>query len=137
MNNKLIYFSNGVCGVHCLLHTRRRGQPTSEPCGLRNQIEMYNLLGVITLARIADKHGFTNRYRKAGSFKRNVKRGRPRKYLFGAPSKKRSGNSKTMKDINYKYTSETTPMSPTKCGCLVSLVVVILLIGHLYSCFHW
>ena len=42
------------------------------------------------MARIADKYGLTNRYRSTG--KRVVKRGRPRKYLFGSP--KRTSYSK-------------------------------------------
>lgn len=42
------------------------------------------------MARIADKHGLTNKYRPIGQGKRVVKRGRPRKYLFGPPSRRRS-----------------------------------------------
>ena len=38
------------------------------------------------MARIADKHGLTNKYRSSGT-KRVVKRGRPRKYLFGSPKR--------------------------------------------------
>ena len=44
------------------------------------------------MARIADKYGLTNRYREFGS-KRLVKRGRKRKYLLGAPSKRRKLSS--------------------------------------------
>ena len=40
------------------------------------------------LARIADKHGLTNKYRPIGS-KRVVRRGRPRKYLFGPPNRRK------------------------------------------------
>ena len=40
------------------------------------------------MARIADKHGLTNPYRIKGH-KRHLKRGRPRKYLFGSPFRKR------------------------------------------------
>ena len=43
------------------------------------------------MSRIADKHGLTNQYREVG--KRVVKRGRPRKYLFGAPNKKSRNNN--------------------------------------------
>lgn len=42
------------------------------------------------MARIADKHGLTNKYRQMGTGKRVVRRGRPRKYIFGAPTRKRS-----------------------------------------------
>ena len=41
------------------------------------------------MARIADKHGLTNKYRPIGQWKRFVKRGRPRKYLFGPPPRRR------------------------------------------------
>lgn len=51
------------------------------------------------MSRIADKHGLTNKYRQAGMGKRLVRRGRPRKYLFGPP--KRSKRSTTY------YVSET------------------------------
>lgn len=37
------------------------------------------------MSKIADKHGLTNQYREVGIGKRVVKRGHPRKYLFGAP----------------------------------------------------
>jgi len=40
------------------------------------------------MARIADKHGLTNKYRPSGMGKRVVRRGRSRKYLFGSPRRK-------------------------------------------------
>ena len=40
------------------------------------------------MARIADKHGLTNKYRTSGMGKRVVRRGRSRKYLFGSPRRK-------------------------------------------------
>ena len=39
------------------------------------------------MARIADKHGLTNKYRQVGTGKRVVRRGRPRKYLLGSPKR--------------------------------------------------
>ena len=58
------------------------------------------------MARIADKHGLTNKYRPIGLGKRVVKRGRPRKYLFGPPSRRHK--KITHKKITHpKITSET------------------------------
>lgn len=54
------------------------------------------------MARIADKHGLTNRYRPYGS-KRVVRRVRPRKYLFGAPSRKRKSYKSSSKKYSSKY----------------------------------
>ena len=51
------------------------------------------------MSRIADKHGLTNKYRQVGMGKRIVRRGRPRKYLFGAPKQSK-------RNTNY-YVSET------------------------------
>ena len=56
------------------------------------------------MARIADKHGLTNRYRPIGE-KRNVKRGRPRKYLFGAP-KRKSRTRKRIANVDYSNLTE-------------------------------
>ena len=52
----------------------------------------------VHMARIADKHGLTNRYRPAGQ-KRVVKRGRPRKYLFGPPKRKTYKKQTTKKTV--------------------------------------
>ncbi len=40
------------------------------------------------MARIADKYGLTNKYRQSGIGKRVVRRGRPRKHLFGSSRRK-------------------------------------------------
>ena len=45
------------------------------------------------MAPIADEHGLTNPYREKGH-KRHLKRGRPRKYLFGPPPRKRKMTKK-------------------------------------------
>jgi hypothetical protein len=47
------------------------------------------------MSRIADKHGLTNNYRPIGTGKRVVRKGRPRKYLFGAPKRKSSCKTKS------------------------------------------
>lgn len=85
------------------------------------------------MARIADKHGLTNRYREAGS-KRLVKRGRPRKYLFGSPktTHKTSSKKSTFSGISNISDYEMTPKD-TRIGCLtiigIIVVIVLLIVG--------
>ena len=78
------------------------------------------------MARIADKHGLTNKYRPIGTGKRAVKRGRPRQYLFGPPSKSRKTHRKNYKSINYDFAdidvSACIPMA-----LIVFFVVLIIL----------
>lgn len=76
------------------------------------------------MARIADKHGLTNRYREAGLGKRLVKRGRPRKYLFGAPSKRKRTHSRATPQYSYSEQNQ----QPTTKGCLAAVLVVIFVV---------
>ena len=75
------------------------------------------------MARIADKHGLTNKYREPGR-KRVVKRGRPRKYLTGSKGRRyKSGREAT------SFPVETTT-NDTKLGC-ATIVILIILFGML------
>ena len=67
------------------------------------------------MARIADKHGLTNRYRPYGS-KRVVKRGRPRKHLFGAPSRRRNTYSRG----GYNWQSSYDNCDVDVSGCMLA-----------------
>lgn len=76
------------------------------------------------MSKIADKHGLTNKYR---SSKRNVKRGRPRKYLFGPPSRKRKTNKKTSyKWIEEDYSCVPESVDTDTSGCAVPVFLVFL-----------
>ena len=65
------------------------------------------------MARIADKHGLTNKYRPIGTGKRVVRKGRPRKYFGG--SRSRSSRS---------HTSYTATPQETLAGAIIALIIV-------------
>ena len=77
------------------------------------------------MARIADKHGLTNGYRPTG-LKRVVKRGRPRKYLFGAPSRKRRSyrrSTYTKSRVNASTPTTATIVFLLACWLILSVLV--------------
>ncbi len=73
------------------------------------------------MGRIADKHGLTNKYRSIGTGKRVVRQGRPRKYLFGAPSRKRKTNRTSNVNIG-----ETTPDAMIVGYIIVAMILLII-----------
>lgn len=72
------------------------------------------------MARIADKHGLTNKYRPIGS-KRVVKRGRPRKHLFSTGYRKPS--RKTTSTVTYPSNASTG-----KAGLVVAIVLIFFIL---------
>ena len=93
------------------------------------------------MARIADKHGLTNKYRPIGSGKRVVRRGRPRKYLFGPPSRKRKTyKSSTYRSSGYKGTNNYANMDINTSGCtsaaLIPFFVILLIMFSLIPIFR-
>jgi hypothetical protein len=76
------------------------------------------------MARIADKHGLTNPYREKG-YKRHIKRGRPRKYLLGAPKKL----TKKEKAIMLKFLKATLFFL---CFLLLTTLAVALFSGYIF-----
>lgn len=86
------------------------------------------------MARIADKHGLTNKYRPMGTGKRVVRRGRPRKYLFGAPKRRSSRkttsyrtNTKAVANNNYQGTS-SNGINPVVGGLAVLLLIIVFIV---------
>ena len=89
------------------------------------------------MAKIADKHGLTNKYRPIGLGKRVVKRGRPRKYLFGSPSRKRKvDKNSTHQKILYKGINDDANMNVGTIGCanVALLLLVILVVFAFIKC---
>ena len=70
------------------------------------------------MARIADKHGLTNKYRPLGQGKRVVKRGRPRKYLLGPPPRRRSRMTKKENVLSLQNSKDAL-------WCFVAILVLI------------
>jgi hypothetical protein len=86
------------------------------------------------MARIADKHGLTNKYRPVGSGKRVVKRGRPRKYLFGPPSKKRKSYKCTgYRRSTTRYNPNTNVDVNTKELAFIGSIVVLIIFLIIFS----
>ena len=79
------------------------------------------------MARIADKHGLTNVYRPYGS-KRLVKRGRPRKYLFGAPSRKRRTYSSNSYKRRTSYNTSNIEVDTSGCATAVLIPFFVILL---------
>ena len=77
------------------------------------------------MARIADKHGLTNKYRPIGMGKRVVRRGRPRKYLFGPPSRRRRRITKKEYALRLELLKITM--------WLFAAILIIALIGSVLS----
>lgn len=84
------------------------------------------------MAKIADKHGLTNRYREAGHFGRNVKRGRPAAGLFGKvqPNKK-AQKRKTVSYVPPQNTREPVPFTPKKAFVAIGVALGIFLLAAL------
>ena len=82
------------------------------------------------MSRIADKHGLTNKYRPMGS-KRLVKRGRPRKYLFGYSKPKSKRRKKVYHTTNVPV-AEATPQQ-IRSGCLIMVLIAILFIAFIVA----
>ncbi len=73
------------------------------------------------MARIADKHGLTNKYRADG-IKRSVKRGRPSKYLLKSSTRKTNLEQK-----NSAQNFNTSPEINAKFGFLAIAIIAIIL----------
>lgn len=71
------------------------------------------------MARIADKHGLTNKYREPG-MKRVVKRGRPRKYITSSRRHYKSNRKATR-------TPAATTANDVKLGCATTTILILLL----------
>lgn len=89
------------------------------------------------MSRMADKHGLTNKYREKG-IKRVVKRGRPRKHLFGSGSQSGKKSTKKVSAAPAEnYTAPELKEQDVKSGCLVMIVLavmIIMLIVGVVSC---
>jgi hypothetical protein len=77
------------------------------------------------MARIADKHGLTNKYRPPG-FKRMVKRGRPRTYFLGS-SKSRRRSTQTVSRATVAQNQVLTEKD-LKRGRFATIVLVFIVI---------
>lgn len=90
------------------------------------------------MARIADKHGLTNRYRPSGSGKRLVRRGRSKKYLFGAPKRKYTRKTTYTSKSNYAYASNNTDFDAQDAGCFAVvggiIGIIILAVVPIFRC---
>lgn len=87
------------------------------------------------MAKIADKHGLTNRYREAGHFGRSVKRGRPTTgtFLKVQPNKK-AQKRKPLSYIPPQSTREPVPFTPKNVLKVVGLTLgIIFLLGVLLA----
>ena len=78
------------------------------------------------MARIADKHGLTNKYRSPG-MKRVVKRGRSRKYLFGAPSRRKRKVYRYAPQVRNKYTGYPIAKKEKKEHPILNKVLAVVL----------
>lgn len=90
------------------------------------------------MARIADKHGLTNRYRQVGTGKRVVKRGRPRKHLLGSSPRRKSHKSFYLSKppSNNDFISKTINLDKQNTVIVFLFFVILLVFFSVISIFR-